>query len=65
MRAVSGCTEGVTLHLAKRLPMGGGVGGGSSDAACAVVGLNKLWKLNLPETRLLHVGQANELLSTA
>lgn len=46
---------GVEIELEKRLPLGGGLGGGSSDAATTLLALNRLWRLNLPRKRLLEL----------
>jgi len=47
---------GVTLHLEKRLPMGGGLGGGSSDAATTLIALNHLWRTGLDRQQLQRIG---------
>ncbi|MBK3866375.1 4-(cytidine 5'-diphospho)-2-C-methyl-D-erythritol kinase [Pseudomonas stutzeri] len=54
----SGCVQGADIRLLKRLPMGGGIGGGSSDAATALLGLDLLWQLHLGEDRLAELGLA-------
>lgn len=43
---------GVSIRLDKRLPMGGGLGGGSSDAATVLLALNRLWQIDLPRASL-------------
>lgn len=54
----SGCPLGADIWLDKRLPMGGGIGGGSSDAATTLLGLNHLWRLGWDEDRLAELGLA-------
>ncbi len=49
--------RGVKFRLIKRIPVGGGMGGGSADAAATLVGLNKFWQLGLSQAELLEIGQ--------
>lgn len=58
LRAATGATAGVTLRLEKRLPMGGGLGGGSSDAATTLLALNRLWRTGLDSPALQRIGLA-------
>ena len=56
LQAETGCREGVEIEVDKRLPMGGGLGGGSSDAATVLLALNHLWQLGLSRQRLQMLG---------
>lgn len=56
LQAETGCRAGVEISVDKHLPMGGGLGGGSSDAATVLLALNHLWQLGLPRRRLQEIG---------
>lgn len=53
----SGCRKGAHIALHKKLPHGGGIGGGSSDAATTLLGLNHLWQCNLSLDQLAQLGR--------
>jgi 4-diphosphocytidyl-2-C-methyl-D-erythritol kinase len=50
------CSLGVEIFVEKNIPMGGGLGGGSSDAATVLLALNRLWGLNLRRNELMSLG---------
>jgi 4-diphosphocytidyl-2-C-methyl-D-erythritol kinase len=56
LAAETGTALGAELAVSKRIPMGGGLGGGSSDAASVLVGLNTLWGTGLDEDALAALG---------
>jgi 4-diphosphocytidyl-2-C-methyl-D-erythritol kinase len=56
LKAASGTPLGASLEIAKRIPLGGGLGGGSSDAATVLVALNELWDLRLSVDELAALG---------
>jgi len=56
LRAATGTGAGVVIYNDKRLPVGGGLGGGSSDAATTLVVLNRLWSLGLNIDELAQLG---------
>jgi len=56
LQKTTGTNKGTKISLKKCLPMGGGLGGGSSDAATTLLALNKLWDLNLEKSVLMSLG---------
>jgi 4-diphosphocytidyl-2-C-methyl-D-erythritol kinase len=63
LRSATGTTRGARIELIKRIPLAAGLGGGSSDAAATLWGLNRLWKLGLsvPELQALGAGLGSDI----
>jgi 4-diphosphocytidyl-2-C-methyl-D-erythritol kinase len=56
LKKASGSSYGVDIALAKQVPVGGGMGGGSSDAASVLLALNRLWETELRRDELMCIG---------
>ena len=56
LRQITGVNEGIDISVNKRIPLGGGLGGGSSDAATTLVALNEIWDIGLSLPDLADIG---------
>lgn len=56
LKSATGCTQGAVIEVDKRLPLGAGLGGGSSNAATVLVALNAMWRCGLDTDALAKIG---------
>lgn len=56
LKEYTGCNKGAEITVRKRIPVGGGLGGGSSDAATTLVALNQLWQTGVSDKELSEIG---------
>ena len=57
MQKLAPSNSGVDIGVTKKIPLGGGLGGGSSNAATTLIALNKLWNLGLQKKELISIGK--------
>ncbi|MFZ1699785.1 MAG: 4-(cytidine 5'-diphospho)-2-C-methyl-D-erythritol kinase [Pyrinomonadaceae bacterium] len=58
LQTASGTDHGAHIHLEKRMPSPGGLGGGSSNAAVALIGLRRLWNVEVDDHKVVEIARA-------
>lgn len=58
LKEITDFSGGAIIKIKKNIPLGAGLGGGSSDAATVLLGLDNLWGLKLSEMELIHIGES-------
>lgn len=58
LAASAGVDRGARIHIEKKIPVGGGLGGGSADAAATLVALNEIWRTGLSREELSEIASA-------
>ena len=59
MEGIVNNNRGININVKKNIPIGAGLGGGSSNAASTILALNKIWNMNLDEKEMVDIGRTD------